>query len=227
MLLSSHIDHTLLRPDAQLHEIDRLCKEAIAHQFAAVCVSPYFAGNCVDRLRDHYKIKVASVVGFPMGFNIIASKADEIRRLAEDDVDEIDAVANISAVKNGNWKWVYNDIQSMTGSAHVKGKVIKIIFETGMLTNDEIIRLCDVCNEVGVDFAKTSTGFLGSGASTEVISLMRKHLDASIKIKASGGIRTREQAEAMLAAGAVRIGTSNGVGLMNEMFTAARGMSSL
>lgn len=216
MLLSSHIDHTLLRPEAQQHEVERICKEAVEHQFAAVCVSPYFAGICVDILRPHWKIKVATVVGFPLGYSPSASKADEIMRLTGDDIDEIDAVVNIAAVKNGNWKWVRNDIQSMTIAAHVKGKIIKIIFETALLTTDEIIQICRICNEIGVNYAKTSTGMLGAGATPEIIALLRKNLIPQVKIKASGGIRTRAQAETLLNAGADRIGTSNGVAMILE-----------
>jgi deoxyribose-phosphate aldolase len=214
MLLSSHIDHTILRPEALLADVERLCAEAVEQQFAAVCVSPYFAGICVDILRPHWRIKVATVVGFPLGYSPSASKADEIMRLTGDDIDEIDAVVNIAAVKNGNWKWVRNDIQSMTIAAHVKGKIIKIIFETGLLTENEIVQLCRICNEIGVNYAKTSTGMLGAGATPEIIDLMRKNLIPQVKIKASGGIRTREQAETMLSAGADRIGTSNGMAMM-------------
>jgi deoxyribose-phosphate aldolase len=216
MLLSSHIDHTLLRPETLQRDVERICQEAVEHQFAAVCVSPYFAGICVDILRPYWKIKVATVVGFPLGYSPMASKADEIMRLTGDDIDEVDAVVNISAVKNGNWKWVRNDIQSMTNAAHVRGKIIKIIFETSLLTKDEIIQLCRICNDFGVNYAKTSTGMLGEGATPEIIALMRQYLSPQIKIKASGGIRTRAQAEALLNAGANRIGTSNSIAMITE-----------
>lgn len=208
------IDHTLLRPDALLAEVRQLCEEAANAQFAAVCVPPYFVGNAADYLRES-AVKVATVVGFPMGYAPIASKVDEIKRLLEEDADEIDAVVNIAAVKNGNWRYVRNDIESMTVATHIKGKIIKLIFEIGLLNSAEIVQLCEVCNDIGINYAKTSTGLLGAGATPEVVQFLREHLAPTIQIKASGGIATRAQAEALLAAGATRIGSSKSLALLN------------
>ena len=213
--LATYIDHTLLRPDSLLADIVQLCHEAEAAQFAAVCVPPYFVGNAADILRDS-RVKVATVVGFPMGYSPIATKVDEIKRSLDEDADEIDAVVNIAAVKNANWRYVRNDIESMTVATHIKGKLFKLIFETGLLTTDEVIKLCDLCNDIGVNYAKTSTGLLGAGASPEIITLLRTHLLPTIKIKASGGINTRKQAESLIAAGANRIGSSKGLVLLRK-----------
>jgi deoxyribose-phosphate aldolase len=213
--LATYIDHTLLRPDALLTDIVLLCREAVEQQFAAVCVPPYFVGNAADILRDS-RIKVATVAGFPMGYSPIATKVDEIKRLLDEDADEIDAVVNIAAVKNANWRYVRNDIESMTVATHIKGKVLKLIFETGLLSTEEIIKLCDLCNEIGVNYAKTSTGLLGAGATPDIVKLLRTHLQPTVKIKASGGINTRRQAEALIAAGANRIGSSKGLVLLGK-----------
>ena len=153
-----------------------------------------------------------------MGYSTTSAKVEEIKRAADEGADEVDVVVNISAVKNGNWNYVRNDIDSMTTAAHLKARQIKIIFETGLLTDDEIRRLCEICREVEPEFVKTSTGFNGPGASLKAVRLMRKILDGTpVKIKASGGIRTRKQAEKMIDAGAQRIGTSSGIKIVTDV----------
>ncbi len=213
MNFASVIDHTILKPDCSIDDIKKVCSEAITHQFAAVCVPPYFIKDAA-RLLEGEKVKVSTVIGFPMGYSATPSKVEEIKRAINDDIDELDVVINIAAVKSGHWNHVKNDIDSITIAAHLKGKIIKIILETTLLTEDEIKTLCAICNEKGVDFVKTSTGFNGPGATKEMVRFLKDNLSPKIKIKASGGIKTKEQAEALIKAGADRLGTSSGLDLV-------------
>lgn len=216
MTLASYIDHTILRPDCQVADIRTLCEEAVRYQFAAVCIPPFYVKDACHFLEPHSP-KVATVIGFPMGYAATSAKVEEIKRAFDEGADEVDAVINLCAVKNENWNFVRNDIDSMTTAAHLKGKHIKIILETGLLTEDEIRRLCTICREIGPEFVKTSTGFNGQGASVAAVQLMHQMLKgSSVKIKASGGIRTRQDAQAMIDAGAQRIGSSSGVRIASE-----------
>jgi len=208
MDLAKLIDHTVLLPDCSSEDIEALCEEAHKHRFAAVCVPPYFVRDVVRKLEDS-PVRVATVIGFPMGYACTPAKVEEVKRAIEEGVDEVDVVINICAVKNGHWAYVKNDIESMTMATHARGKVIKVILEVGLLDEEEIKQLCEICNQVGVNFVKTSTG-LNGGATVEVISMLREQLNDQIKIKASGGIRNREAAEALIEAGAARLGTSAG-----------------
>ncbi|MBR9921429.1 MAG: deoxyribose-phosphate aldolase [Bacteroidetes bacterium] len=210
MNIAQYIDHTVLKPDTTLADIRKVCVEAVEHKFCAVCVPPYFAKAAVDILED-MPVKVATVVGFPLGYSATVAKVEEIKRALNEGVDEIDVVINISAVKNGDWNHVRNDIDSMTRSTHLRGKAIKVILETAMMTEEEIIKLCEICNEIETDYVKTSTGFNAAGASVEHVELLRKHLKPAIKIKASGGIRSAEFAKELIEAGANRLGSSSGV----------------
>ena len=210
MKLEPLIDHTLLRPDCTRQEIVSLCEEAKKFGFKAVCVPPYFVKDAAAILEDTM-VKVATVIGFPMGYASTISKVEEAKRSLEEGASEIDVVINICAVKDKAWAYVKNDIDSATRAAHLKGKIIKVIIETGLLNDDEIKKVCELCAEVEVDFVKTSTGFNGAGATVEVIQKLRKWLPKQIKIKASGGIRTREAALALVEAGADRLGTSAGL----------------
>jgi deoxyribose-phosphate aldolase len=217
MKLAPFIDHTILKPDCVASDIRSLCSEAIEYQFAAVCIPPYYVQDAYQLLKDH-PVKVATVAGFPLGYSTTFAKVEEIKRAIDDGADEVDVVINIAAVKNGNWNYVENDIASMTTAAHIKGKQIKIILETGMLTEEEIVRLCGICAGIGPEFVKTSTGFNGPGASLAAVRLMRDHLTGTpIRIKASGGIRSAEEAKAMIEAGAQRIGTSSGIRIVTEL----------
>jgi deoxyribose-phosphate aldolase len=213
--LASHIDHTLLRMDTSKSDVERLCREALEHSFYAVCVPPYFVGVAKNLLRES-KAKVATVVGFPMGYATINVKAEETRKAFVDGADEIDMVMNVAALKSGNLNHVRDDIQSIITLCRLNNKVSKIILETGLLTQEEIEKACAICVEAGADYVKTSTGFNGPGATTEVVELLRSLLPSKIKIKASGGIRTREDAERMIAAGASRLGTSAGLTIIAE-----------
>ena len=208
MGIEKRIDHTLLRADCERSDIEKLCEDAIAHQFVAICIPPYYVDFASSIIKDS-GIKISTVVGFPLGFESTATKIEEIKRAIEMGADELDVVVHIAAVKNKDWSFVKNDIESITRACHMKGKVIKVILETALMDQEELVKLCEICNESEVDYVKTSTGRV-AGASTEIIALLRKELSPKIKIKASGGIRTREQAQRMVDAGAERIGTSAG-----------------
>lgn len=217
MDIAGYIDHTILRVDCTADEIRQLCDEAIAYQFAAVCVPPFFVQLAAQRLEKHSpKIKVATVVGFPMGYSSTPAKIEEIKRAIDDGADEVDAVINICALKGQNWSYVANDIDSMTTAARLKGKKIKLILETGLLDEVELEKLSELVLYSGPDFVKTSTGFNGAGAELGKVLFLKKLLGDKIAIKASGGIRSREDALAFIEAGATRLGTSAALNLIKE-----------
>jgi deoxyribose-phosphate aldolase len=216
MNLASKIDHTLLRADTSKEEIIRLCEEARQYGFAAVCVPPYWVRECKNQLRDS-KVKIATVVSFPMGYSATPAKVEESRRDIDEGATEIDMVLNIIALKAGDYNYLKNELTSTGTIVQLRGGKLKVVLETGLLTRDEIIMACDLCNKLNVDFVKTSTGYIDKGATVEDVKLLREHLSKYIKIKASGGIRDRATAEAMILAGADRIGTSSGVRIMTEL----------
>lgn len=209
MSLARKIDHTILNADCTPEDIVKLCHEALEHGFAAVCVPPYYIKQAANILEDSM-VSVATVVGFPMGYSNTPAKVEEIKRAIDEGVDELDVVINVAAVKDANWNFVKNDIDSTTRAAHLKGKTVKIILETGLLTREEIAKLCEICSDVGVNYVKNSTGFNG-GATVEIISNLRELLHEDVKIKASGGIRTAEDATKLVEAGADRLGSSSSV----------------
>lgn len=206
MDLVSALEHTLLKPETTKADIKRICEEAIQHNFKAVCVPPYFTSDAVKML-ESTPIKVATVIGFPMGYSATAAKVEEIKRGIDEGADEFDVVINLAALKSGNWNFVRNDLETMTRAVHLRGKVIKIIVEASMLTPEELQKVCSYCIDFGVDYVKTSTGFNGA-ATEEIVRTLRQILPKSIRIKAAGGIRTRQDAERLLAAGADSLGSS-------------------
>lgn len=203
----SILDHTNLKPDCTKEDVRRICEEALEHKFSAVCIPPYYVKEAATLLEDA-PIRVCTAIAYPMGYATTPAKVEEIKRAINDGADEIDAVVNICAVKNGDWNHVSSDIDSITTAVHLKGKVIKIIIETGILTPGEIKKLCEICTKKGVNYIKTSTGLNGDGASPEVVSFIKTLLPTSIKINAAGGIRTAGQAERLIEAGANRISSS-------------------
>jgi deoxyribose-phosphate aldolase len=215
MKLHTVIDHTLLKADTALADIERLCAEARDHDFAAVCVPPYFVAKAAQFLEDA-PVKVATVIGFPLGYAPTVAKVAEIQRAIEEGADEFDAVINLAALKSGDWNHVRSDLDRVITACHLRSKTVKIIIESGLLNRDELIRVCELLNELKPDFAKTSTGFNGVGAEIEAVTLMRKVLHPDIRIKASGGIRTADDTRAFLQAGASRIGTSSGLSIVQE-----------
>jgi deoxyribose-phosphate aldolase len=212
--IKSAIEHTILKPDTTVADIERICNEAMLYHFAAVCVPPYFLDDAVSILNGT-QIEIVTVVAFPFGYNSIMSKFEETEDALQRGADHIDAVVNIAAIKNNDWETVENEIETLTKLVHSEGKSIKIIGETGILSEVEIELLCKIINDYNVDYFKTSTGINVPGANVETVELLRKNLKPSVKIKASGGIKTLEFALELLQAGAFRLGTSSGVALVS------------
>lgn len=214
MSIARYIDHTILKPTTSLEDIKKLCSEAVEYSFAAVCVPPYFVSESFELLKDT-DVKIATVVGFPFGYNYYAAKVTEAEVAIEDGADELDMVMNIAAFKNGDIDYIKEEVQNILQITQGSNAILKIIIETGLLTDDEIIQCCELYKNYPVDFLKTSTGYAEKGASVEAVSLMRQHLPEHIQIKASGGIKTFEFAKALLKAGATRLGCSASVAIVN------------
>ena len=210
--LNKFIDHTLLKPTCLVSDIEKLCAEAKQYDFAAVCVPPPFVKLAKEKT-EGTSVKVATVIGFPFGYSATEAKIAEIILAMVDGADELDVVANISAIKNGDWTAIADEINHILPIVRSKQKVIKIIIESGVLTNDEIIKCCDIYGVAGIDYLKTSTGYAEKGASVEAVTLFRKYLPDNVQIKASGGIRDYATAQSMIEAGATRIGCSAGVAI--------------
>jgi len=214
--LAPLIDHTLLRPDATPEDIDRLCDEAIRHHFAAVCVHPRFAAQAVERMRLT-EVAVAAVVGFPHGATLPEVKRAEAEALVARGVHELDMVLPVGILKANLWSEVAADIDGVVEAARQRsGKpaLVKVIIEAGVLTDREKAIACLIAEQCGANFVKTCTGFSGGGATVEDVALMRRVVGDRLGVKAAGGIRTREQALALVRAGATRIGTSKGPALV-------------
>lgn len=214
MELNKYIDHTNLKAYATREDIKKLCDEAIEYQFASVCVNPYYVTLAKNLLEDT-SISVCTVVGFPLGQNTIETKEFEAIRAVESGADEIDMVINIAALKNGDYDYVKEEIETIRDS--IEGMTLKVIIETCYLTEEEIIKMTEICNETYVNFIKTSTGFGKYGARVEDVKLINEHKMDYLEIKAAGGIGTLADLEAMVDAGATRIGCSKSVEIMNEM----------
>ncbi len=212
--LNIYIEHTNLKPDATHQDIIRLCEEAVEHKFYGVCVSPYHVQLAKKTIKKA-PVKIITVVGFPFGYNTVASKVEETKKAIIGGTDEIDVVMNIAAFKSGDDATVLNDLQAVIMACHLQNKVAKVIIETALLSKAEIEKACRLCVDSEADFVKTSTGFASSGAKLEDIELMRKILPAKIKIKAAGGIKDHETAVAMLNAGAARLGTSASIAIVD------------
>jgi len=212
MLLNSYIDHTLLKPDATTDQIEKLCQEAVENSFASVCINGVWVAEAAALVRSS-QVKVCTVIGFPLGAMSSESKAYEALNAVGNGAEEIDMVISIGLLKSGRDKDVRNDIELVRNSC--TGKVLKVIIETCLLTNDEKRRACICALDAGADFVKTSTGFSSGGATIEDVRLMAECAGQRARVKASGGIRTRESALAMIEAGASRLGTSNGVAIIS------------
>ena len=214
MPLNKYIDHTILKPTCLVADIEKLCAEAKQYDFAAVCVPPNFVKLAKEKLAGS-TVQVATVIGFPFGYSATEAKIAEIILAMVDGADELDVVANISAIKNGDWSAIADEINHIMPIIRSKNKVVKIIIESGVLTDDEIIKCCDIYGIAGIDYLKTSTGYAEKGASVEAVKLFRKHLPDQVQIKASGGIRDYAAAKLMIDAGATRIGCSAGVAIVS------------
>ncbi len=214
MNIASMIDHTALKPETTKAQIEKLCSEAIEFGFASVCVNPSYVSLCSQLLKDS-KIKVCTVIGFPLGATTTAVKAYEASEAIQNGAREVDMVINVGAVKSGDLDYVKKDIEAVVQAA--KGKaLVKVILETCLLTDEEKKVCCRICKEAGADFVKTSTGFSTGGATVEDIRLMREIVKPNLGVKASGGIRDYETAKAMVDAGASRIGASASVAIANK-----------
>ncbi len=205
------IDHTYLKPDASPEEITQLCEEARRYNFASVCINPSYVPLAAKLLKGS-PVKVTTVIGFPLGATTSTAKALETRDAIANGADEIDMVMNIGALKAKNYDLVKKDIQAVVNAAN--GRTVKVILETALLTQEEKIKACRIAKEAGADFVKTSTGFGGGGATVADVALMRRVVGPIMGVKASGGIRTFEDVQALLKAGATRIGASASVAIM-------------
>ena len=211
--IASMIDHTLLKPEATPAQVEKLCAEAAEYHFASVCVNPVYI-PLAARLLDGTGVKVCCVVGFPLGAMDTASKAFEAKTAVENGASEVDMVINIGWLKNKQYDDVRADIAAV--KAAVGDKVLKVIIETCLLTEEEKIKMCDIVPEAGADFIKTSTGFSTGGATFHDIALFAEHVAGRCKIKAAGGISTVEDIEKFLDLGADRLGTSRAVKLLTS-----------
>jgi deoxyribose-phosphate aldolase len=211
--INQYIDHTLLKPEATKEQIAKLCQEAIQYQFKAVCVNPTHVSFCHNILKD-CEVKVCTVIGFPLGASRSEVKAFEAQTAINEGADEIDMVLNIGALIEGNLELVENDIKAVAVVCKNHQILLKVIFETCLLNNEQIIKACEASLKAGADFVKTSTGFSTGGATLEHVSLMKKTVGDKLQVKASGGVRDLETAMAMIAAGATRLGTSSGISLI-------------
>lgn len=213
--LAGSIDHTLLKAETTQEQIIRLCDEARHFNFAAVCVSPWWIGLAASRLSGT-EVKVAATIGFPLGANHTTVKRFEAEEAIRLGAQELDMVLNVGALKSGDRQSVQNDIAAVVEVAHGAGAIVKVILETPLLSLQEKILCCELSLAAKADFVKTATGFLG-GATVDDVSLMRGVVGTRAGVKASGGIRTASTAQAMMAAGANRIGTSSGVAIVHEL----------
>ncbi|MBS1680281.1 MAG: deoxyribose-phosphate aldolase [Bacteroidetes bacterium] len=212
MDLASYIEHTNLSPTLSAEDIDRLVGEAAQFHFLGICVPPFWVKRAKREIGNK-KILLVTVAGFPLGHSMTETKTDEIKRAIDNGADEVDVVWNISSFKTG-MPWTKIEIAKCGKLAHDNQKILKVIIETAYLSDMEIVEACKLCADAGADFVKTSTGFASAGAKEEHIRIMRAALPATVGIKASGGIKTVEQAIKMIEAGATRLGTSSGIKLI-------------
>jgi deoxyribose-phosphate aldolase len=213
--IATYIDHTLLKPVCNSADIQKLCREAVNYGFAAVCVPPFVVRQAASELINS-PVKTATVIGFPMGYSSSRSKMTEVVEAVTDGADELDVVINLIALKNGDWIYLEKEMRELVSLIHDKGKIIKVIVESGSLTPDELIRCCAIYGRMDIDFMKTSTGYAEKGASVSDVLTMRKELPGHVKIKASGGIRHYPFAMELIAAGAGRIGCSASIQILEE-----------
>lgn len=213
--LAGMIDHTLLKPDATPEEIEQICKEAVEYKFASVCVNPGYVSLAKEKVKDS-SVKVCATIGFPLGATTTKSKVCEAEEAISNGAQEVDMVINIGRLKSRDYDYVKNDIREVVRAAHSENALAKVIIETCLLTDDEKEKACHLAKDAGADFVKTSTGFSKGGATAADVALMRKVVGNEMGVKASGGIRSYEDAIIMVQSGATRIGTSSGVKIITE-----------
>ncbi len=213
--IASYIDHTILKQTTTLAEVDKICVEASMENFAAVCIPPRYVSDA-KKLLDGSRVKIATVIGFPLGYNVTDVKLREINDALEMGADELDMVHDLCALKNNNWKLLEEEIAACLKPVQEAGKVMKVIIETGILTDSEIVKCCELYSNFKIDFIKTSTGFADIGVSVRVVQLIKAHLSPRIGIKASGGVNSYAFAKELIEAGATRLGCSASFKIMKE-----------
>lgn len=211
---AKYIDHTLLKPDATLDQIDKLIDEAKEYHFKSVCINPTYVKHAAEALKDS-DVLVCTVIGFPLGANTSATKAFEVEDAIKNGADELDMVINIGALKDGRYDEVKEDIEAVVEASG--DHTVKVIIETVLLTDEEKRKASEISKEAGADFVKTSTGFAGGGATVEDVELMKEVVGADLEVKASGGVRNLEDFKAMIEAGATRVGASAGVQIIQGL----------
>jgi len=211
--LNKYFDHTLLKPEATSAQIDKLCAEAKEYDFFSVCVNSCYVGQCADNLKGT-DVKIAAVVGFPLGACTTATKVFETEEACKDGASEVDMVLNVGVFKDGRYDYIRDDIYAVVEAAGKYNAIVKVILETCLLTSEEIEEACKLSKEAGAQFVKTSTGFGSGGAKAEDVALMKKTVGPEVEVKASGAIRDYDTCMAMIEAGADRIGASASVNIM-------------
>lgn len=215
MSIARFIDHTILKPTTTKADVNRVCEEAIAFDFAAVCIPPVYVTEAQRKLAGT-AVKVATVIGFPFGYHHIQTKVTEAEGAVNEGANELDMVMNIAAFKNGDFDVLEQEVAALLAVTQPNGLALKVIIESGILSEQEIITCCNLYKKFDINFLKTSTGYAEKGATLEAVKVMRQHLPASIQIKASGGIKTFEFAQQLLNAGAARLGCSASVAIIKE-----------
>lgn len=215
MRLAPFIDHTVLKQTTTQAEVERVCAEAAQYGFAAVCIPPVYVADAMGFLKSS-PVKVCTVIGFPFGYHAVSVKLEEAKTAVADGAAELDVVLNITALKNNNLHLINQELEALSTFSKAHAKTLKVIIESGILSDEEIISCCNICNGFPVNFLKTSTGYAECGASVHAVQLMRQHLPSTIGIKASGGIKTVAFAKELINAGATRLGCSASVALIHE-----------
>lgn len=212
--LAKYFDHTILKPSATCADVEKICEEAVEYGFFSVCVNPVHVKLVKERLAGS-DVKTCSVIGFPLGANTTSLKAAETEQAVADGADEIDMVINVGALIEGSFSFVEEDVRAVVKAAG--SSLVKVILETCMLDDNQIVSACELCKKAGAHFVKTSTGFGSGGATTHDVALMKKTVGDVLEVKASGGIKNLADTEAMIKAGADRIGASAGIAIMKEL----------
>ena len=215
MQLAQYIDHSYLRPDGNEEIIDRLIAETKEYGFKAICIPPMYLQYAIDKSGERTFL-LCTVAGFPIGYDHMEAKLASLHRSADLGADEVDVVINLSAVKTGHWDLTRHELTALHEAAVERGITLKSIIEAQLLTEDEIMRICEISNDLGLHYVKTSTGFFGDPVKEEIVKLLRRHLEPATLIKASGGINRYQQALNMIRAGADRLGCSQSVAIVKE-----------
>ena len=215
MSIAQFIDHTVLKPTTTAADIEKLCREATKYGFAAVCVPPYYIATAKNILLKE-NVGVATVIGFPFGYSCTEAKVAEVQKAIKAGADELDMVINLAALKNGDMDFLKEEITAVSALTQQHHKTLKVIIESGILSDAEIIQCCALYQQYPVQFLKTSTGYAEKGATLAAVQLMRQHLPSSIQIKASGGIKTFDFAQQLVQAGATRLGCSASVAIVKD-----------